>query len=78
MAGYLRQFAAAVDQTHAEWQSQIKQTSGVVVPYAKLGADPRTTQLFEFLGNLAEIGSVDVPETRAMIEQHTHQQIEAV
>ena len=77
VARYMRGFTEAVDQRHLEWQKQIKETSGVILPYSPLGADPRVADMFSFLGNLSETTAIDVQATRREIEAHTQQQLDA-
>jgi len=77
VARYMRGFTEAVDQRHKEWQRQIQETSGVIIPYQPLGADPRVADMFSFLGNLADTSAIDVHATRREIDHNLETQIEA-
>lgn len=77
VAGYIQAFARAVDERHEAWAAQAGGDAKRASRYRALGADPRTTNLLAFLGELAGVQGVDIAGTKAAIGQFVEQGLAA-
>lgn len=77
VAGYLEAFARAVDERHQAWMAHSGQDARLASQYRALGADPRTTNLLAFVGELARVKGLDLAGSQQAIGQFIDQGLAA-